>query len=103
MHSKYHGSIIGMPTEMWVRKMMEHAHIEGLIDPADFVRERIRIDMQANQYVNKMSVMSPQFKKIRGAESLTQFFKNHGVKQYMATSTPRSLIGAKLAPHKVQS
>ncbi|OAO18141.1 beta-phosphoglucomutase [Blastocystis sp. ATCC 50177/Nand II] len=97
---KYHSSIIGMPTEMWVRKMMEYAHIEGLIDPADFVRERIRIDMQANQYVNKMSVMSPQFKKIRGAESLTQFFKDHGVKQYMATSTPRSLIGAKLAPHK---
>ncbi|KAK8829060.1 hypothetical protein WA556_005617 [Blastocystis sp. ATCC 50177/Nand II] len=87
---KYHSSIIGMPTEMWVRKMMEYAHIEGLIDPADF----------ANQYVNKMSVMSPQFKKIRGAESLTQFFKDHGVKQYMATSTPRSLIGAKLAPHK---
>lgn len=102
MHSKYHSSIIGMPTEMWVRKMMEYAHIEGLIDPADFVRERIRIDMQANQYVNKMSVMSPQFKKIRGAESLTKFFKDHGVKQYMATSTPRSLIGAKLAPHKVQ-
>ena len=45
MHSKYHSSIIGMPTEMWVRKMMEYAYIEGLIDPADFVRERIRIDM----------------------------------------------------------
>lgn len=28
-----------MPTEMWVQKMMEYAHLEGLIDPTDFVRE----------------------------------------------------------------
>ena len=49
-----------------------------------------------------MTAASPQFKKLRGADSLTKFFKDHGVKQYMATSTPRSLIGAKLAPHKVR-
>ena len=48
-----------------------------------------------------MKLASPHFKKLRGAESLTQFFAAHGIKQYMATSTPRSLIGAKLAPHQV--
>lgn len=37
--SRYHNTIIGMPTEMWVQKMMEYAQLEGLIDPTDFVRE----------------------------------------------------------------
>ena len=45
MRSKYHSTIIGMPTEMWVRKMMEYAHIEGLIDPVDFVGGRVRTDV----------------------------------------------------------
>ena len=48
-----------------------------------------------------MSIISPTFKKIRGAESLTKFFAERGVPQYLATSTPRNLIGAKLAPHAV--
>lgn len=46
-----------------------------------------------------MTKASPSFKKMKGADSLTRFFAKHGVKQYMATSTPRSLIGAKLEPH----
>ena len=46
-----------------------------------------------------MTTASPSFKKLKGADSLTRFFAEKGVKQYMATSTPRSLIGAKLAPH----
>lgn len=48
-----------------------------------------------------MSIISPSFKKIRGAESLTKFFAERGVPQYLATSTPRDLIGAKIAPHAV--
>lgn len=59
--------------------------------------------VQANRYVEGMKKAAPTFKKLRGAESLTRFFFDHGVKQYMATSTPRSLIGSKLAPHKVFS
>lgn len=59
--------------------------------------------VQANRYVEGMKEAAPTFKKLRGAESLTRFFFEHGVKQYMATSTPRSLIGSKLAPHKVCS
>ena len=47
-----------------------------------------------------MTNASPSFKKLKGADSLTRFFATHSVKQYMATSTPRSLIGAKIAPHK---
>ena len=35
--SKYHSSIIGLPTELWVKRMMEVAGLEGLIDPEDFV------------------------------------------------------------------
>ena len=46
-----------------------------------------------------MKRASPSFKKMKGADSLTRFFSKHGVKQYMATSTPRALIGAKLEPH----
>lgn len=48
-----------------------------------------------------MAIASPSFKKIRGAESLTKFFAERGVPQYLATSTPRDLIGAKIAPHAV--
>lgn len=58
---------------------------------------------QANQYVERMALASPSFKKMRGAESLTKFFADRGVHQYMATSTPRALIDAKLAPHSVFS
>ena len=46
-----------------------------------------------------MKEVSPSFNKIRGADSLTRYFAQHGLKQYMATSTPRNLISAKLAPH----
>ena len=46
-----------------------------------------------------MKEASPSFKKIRGADSLTRYFAKHGLKQYIATSTPRNLIAAKLAPH----
>lgn len=56
---------------------------------------------QANQYVEGMTRASPSFKKIKGADSLTRFFAERGVPQYMATSTPRALIGAKIAPHSV--
>lgn len=48
-----------------------------------------------------MTRASPSFKKIKGADSLTRFFAERGVPQYMATSTPRALIGAKIAPHSV--
>lgn len=37
MNSKTHSSIIGLPTEKWVERMIEEAHLEGLIDPKDFV------------------------------------------------------------------
>lgn len=48
-----------------------------------------------------MTIASPSFKKMRGAESLTRFFAERGVPQYLATSTPRDLIGSKIAPHAV--
>lgn len=37
IHSQTHSSIIGLPTEKWVARMIEAAHLEGCIDPIDFV------------------------------------------------------------------
>ena len=56
---------------------------------------------QAERYIEGMKRASSSFKKMKGADSLTRFFYEQGIKQCMATSTPRSLIGAKLAPHNV--
>ena len=36
--SANHSLICGMPTELWVRWMMDKAELDGLIDPEDFVR-----------------------------------------------------------------
>ena len=82
--------------------MIKLGQLDGLIDPNDFVCLGSNLLMvQARRYVEGMTQVAPLFKKTKGADCLTRFFKEQGVKQYMATSTPRSLIGAKLAPHDV--